>query len=263
MGKLICIYDDNGISIDGKVDGWFTDDTAKRFEAYGWDVIDAVDGHDSKAVAFAIAAAKKTKNKPSIICCKTQIAFGAPNKAGTAAAHGSPLGEDEIASTRSALGWKLEPFKISDDIYKGWNCRVKGAESENVWQQQFTEYSQQFPELALEFERQIKGDLPDDWEERMQALLHKTDEEGKTAASRSSSGEVIRELASFLPELIGGSADLSGSNNTHWPEARTITAVDAAGIGLPYSPTRSTRSQPPISMWPASFTPAVNGKRSN
>ena len=229
LGKLICIYDDNGISIDGKVDGWFTDDTAKRFEAYGWHVNDFVDGHDSKAVASAITAAKKEKNKPSIICCKTQIGYGAPNKAGTAAAHGSPLGEDEIAATRVALGWELEPFKISDEIYKGWDCRLKGAASENVWQQQFTEYSQQFPELALEFERRIKGDLPDDWQERMQALLRKTDEDGKNTASRNSSAEVIRELASFLPELIGGSADLSGSNNTHWSEAQTITADNAGG----------------------------------
>ncbi|MCZ6501301.1 MAG: transketolase [Gammaproteobacteria bacterium] len=229
LGKLICIYDDNGISIDGKVDGWFTDDTAKRFEAYGWHVNDFVDGHDPKAVASAITAAKKEKNKPSIICCKTQIGYGAPNKAGTAAAHGSPLGEDEIAATRVALGWELEPFKISDEIYKGWDCRLKGAASENVWQQQFTEYSQQFPELALEFERRIKGDLPDDWQERMQALLRKTDEDGKNTASRNSSAEVIRELASFLPELIGGSADLSGSNNTHWSEAQTITADNAGG----------------------------------
>ena len=229
LGKLICIYDDNGISIDGKVDGWFTDDTAKRFDAYGWHVIDAVDGHDPKAIASAIGAAKNATDQPSIICCKTQIGFGAPNKVGTAASHGSPLGEEEVAGARAALGWELAPFEISDEIYEGWDCRVKGAESENVWQQQFTEYSQKFPQLALEFERRIKGDLPDDWQERMQSLLLKTDEEGKSIASRNASADVIRELASFLPELIGGSADLSGSNNTRWPAAQTITGDDAAG----------------------------------
>ncbi|MCH8256514.1 MAG: transketolase, partial [Proteobacteria bacterium] len=229
LGKLICIYDDNGISIDGKVDGWFTDDTAKRFDAYGWHVIDAVDGHDPKAIASAIGAAKNEIDQPSIICCKTQIGFGAPNKVGTAASHGSPLGEEEVAGARAALGWELEPFEISDEIYEGWDCRGKGAENENVWQQQFTEYSQKFPQLALEFERRIKGDLPDDWQERMQALLLKTDEEGKSIASRNASADVIRELASFLPELIGGSADLSGSNNTRWPAAQTITGDDAAG----------------------------------
>ncbi len=229
LGKLICIYDDNGISIDGKVDGWFTDDTAKRFDAYGWHVIDAVDGHDPKAIASAIGAAKNAIDQPSIICCKTQIGFGAPNKVGTAASHGSPLGEEEVAGARAALGWELEPFEISDEIYEGWDCRGKGAENENVWQQQFTEYAQKFPQLALEFERRIKGDLPDDWQERMQALLLKTDEEGKSIASRNASADVIRELASFLPELIGGSADLSGSNNTRWPAAQTITGDDAAG----------------------------------
>ena len=229
LGKLICIYDDNGISIDGKVDGWFTDDTAKRFEAYGWHVIEAVDGHDPKSIASAIGVARNTADKPSIICCKTQIGYGAPTKAGTAASHGSPLGEEEIAGTRAALNWELEPFEISDEIYKGWDCRVKGAASERAWQQQFAEYSQQFPQLAVEFERRVKGDLPDDWQERIHALLLKTDEEGKSTASRNASADVIRELTSFLPELIGGSADLSGSNNTRWPAAKTVTGDDPAG----------------------------------
>ncbi len=187
LGKLICIYDDNGISIDGKVSGWFTDDTARRFEAYGWHVIDDVDGHDAKAVDSAIRSAKDARDKPSIICCKTQIGYGSPNKAGTAASHGSPLGEDEIAETRKALGWESDPFKIPDEIYEDWNCGARGAESENIWQQQFKEYSGQFPQLALEFERQMRGDLPTDFSDQMQALLLKTDEAGKSIASRSAS----------------------------------------------------------------------------
>ncbi|MBQ75111.1 MAG: transketolase [Gammaproteobacteria bacterium] len=234
LGKLICIYDDNGISIDGKVSGWFTDDTARRFEAYGWHVIDDVDGHDAKAVDSAIRSAKDARDKPSIICCKTQIGYGSPNKAGTAASHGSPLGEDEIAETRKALGWESDPFKIPDEIYEDWNCGARGAESENIWQQQFKEYSGQFPQLALEFERQMRGDLPTDFSDQMQALLLKTDEAGKSIASRSASAEVIRELANLLPELIGGSADLSGSNLTHWPEAAAVTAQATEGNYIYY-----------------------------
>jgi transketolase len=223
LGKLICLYDDNGISIDGDVKGWFTDDTAKRFEAYGWHVIDGVDGHDADAVATAIGAARKEDSRPSLICCKTQIGFGAPTKAGTAASHGSPLGDDEIEGTRKALGWELGPFEISDEIYSAWNCRVKGADLENSWQQLFTEYVGKFPELAAEYERQVTGGLPSNWESKLQELLEKTNHEAKNTASRSASADVIRELSSMLPELTGGSADLSGSNLTHWPEARTLS----------------------------------------
>lgn len=229
LGKLICLYDDNGISIDGQVEGWFTDDTAKRFDAYGWHVIDGVDGHDAKSVAAALASAKAEGARPSIIFCKTQIGYGAPNKAGTAASHGSPLGEEEIAGTRQALGWDLGPFKISDEIYAGWDCRVKGADLENAWQQQFSEYAQKYPTLATEFERRMRGELPGNWQEKMQACLKLTDENAKTMASRNASAEVIREIASILPELIGGSADLSGSNNTRWPEARTVSGDDSGG----------------------------------
>ena len=234
LGKLICLYDDNGISIDGEIEGWFTDDTAKRFEAYGWHVIDGVNGHDSQAVAAALALAKSEASRPSIICCKTRIGYGAPNKAGTAASHGSPLGEEEVAGTRQALGWNLQPFEISDEIYDGWDCRTKGAELENAWQQQFSEYVQKYPILAAEFERRMQGDLPGDWQERMQAFLKLTDESAKTTASRNASAEVIREIASILPELIGGSADLSGSNNTHWPEAKTVSGDNADGNYLHY-----------------------------
>ncbi len=223
LGKLICLYDDNGISIDGEVKGWFTDDTAKRFEAYGWHVLDEVDGHDAEAVAVAIKSAKAEDNRPTLICCKTQIGFGAPTKAGTAASHGSPLGDDEIEGTRKALGWQLEPFKVSDEIYAAWDCRVKGAELENVWQQRFTEYVGKFPTLAAEYERQLRGGLPGNWEAKLQELLEKTNDEARNMASRSASAEVIRELARLLPELTGGSADLSISNLTHWPEARTLS----------------------------------------
>ncbi len=234
LGKLVCIYDDNGISIDGKVSGWFTDDTASRFEAYGWQVIEDVDGHDANAVAAAIGFAKEVGNRPSIICCKTQIGYGSPNKAGTAASHGAPLGEDEIAQTRKALGWESAPFEIPDEVYEGWDCRAKGAESESAWQQQFNAYSGHFPDLALEFERQMRGDLPGDWSDQMQALLQKTDEAGKSIASRNASAEVIRELAELLPELIGGSADLSGSNLTHWPEAEAVSADGTGGNYIYY-----------------------------
>lgn len=234
LGKLICIYDDNGISIDGDIKGWFTDDTVKRFEAYGWQVIGNVDGHDAAAISTAIQAAKSDERRPTLICCKTQIGFGAPNKAGTASSHGSPLGEEEVAATRAALGWDLEPFEISDEIYKGWDCRAKGAEFENTWNQKFAEYAQNFPELAVEFERQIAGDLPSDWQEKMQALLQATDAEAKASASRSSSAEVIRTIAAILPELTGGSADLTGSNLTHWPEARAVSCDDAGGNYISY-----------------------------
>jgi transketolase len=224
LGKLVCLYDDNGISIDGDISGWFTDDTAKRFEAYGWHVIADVDGHDADAVAAAIVAAKSEVTRPSLICCKTQIGFGAPTKAGTASSHGSPLGEDEIEATRKALGWELEPFKISDEIYSAWNCQVKGAELENTWKQQFAEYVARFPDMAAEFERQVSGELPSNWDETLKALLKKTNDNAKDAASRSASADVIRELAAILPELTGGSADLTGSNLTHWPEASTLAS---------------------------------------
>lgn len=234
LGKLICLYDDNGISIDGNVEGWFTDDTTERFKAYGWHVIDRVDGHDAAAVAAALAAAKGEATRPSIICCKTRIGYGAPNKEGTAASHGSPLGDEEIAGARKALGWNLPPFKISDEIYRDWDCRDKGASEESAWQQQFSEYSQKYPALAEEFERRMAGGLPTDWQERMQAFLELTEKNAKKMASRNASAEVIREIASILPELIGGSADLSGSNNTHWPDAKVVTGDDGDGNYVNY-----------------------------
>ncbi len=227
LGKLICFYDDNGISIDGDIKGWFTDDTVARFKSYGWHVIGGVDGHDAEAIANAIKEARAETSRPSLICCKTQIGYGAPNKAGTAASHGSPLGDDEVAGTRQALGWTSAPFEIPDSVYSGWDCREKGAALENVWQQQFTEYARKYPVLAAEYKRQMEGELPAEWETRMQALIQDADSNAKSTASRSSSAEVIREIAALLPEILGGSADLSGSNLTHWSEAKTVSAVDA------------------------------------
>ncbi|MEK9822541.1 MAG: transketolase [Gammaproteobacteria bacterium] len=224
LAKLICVYDDNGISIDGPINGWFTDNTPARFEAYGWHVIDEVDGHDRAAVKAAIESARQT-DKPSIICCKTSIGYGSPNKAGTASSHGSPLGDDEITLTREALGWAEAPFEIPDDVYQVWDCRQKGAESENTWRQQLAEYAATYTDLAEELERTIRRELPVDWDLAMQSLAKELQADAKTVASRSASGDVIAKVAAMLPELTGGSADLSGSNCTIWP---TATAMSGA-----------------------------------
>ncbi len=234
LGKLICLYDDNGISIDGEVDGWFTDDTVQRFTAYGWQVISDVDGHDGEAVAAALTSARKEDARPTLICCKTQIGFGAPVKAGTASAHGSPLGNEEIAGARKALGWNHEPFRIPENLYKAWDCRLAGGDRENLWQQSFAEYSDKFPELAAEFERTRSGELPAEWDRVMSELLRQTQEEGATRASRNASGDVIGVIASTLPELIGGSADLSGSNDTRWDVASAVSAGRADGNYVNY-----------------------------
>lgn len=226
LGKLTCFYDDNGISIDGKVEKWFTENIPARFGAYGWHLIEAVDGHDQEAIAAAIKAAQADP-RPSLICCQTEIGFGAPNKAGTAAAHGSPLGEEEVALTREALDWPHPAFHVPDEIYAGWDCRQQGDEKEQHWQQAYAAYQSAHPELAEELGRCLEGALPAGWQAKMTALLKAAHTEAKTQATRSASGEVIAELASLLPELVGGSADLSGSNCTHWPEARPLTAGQA------------------------------------
>lgn len=223
LSKLICIYDDNGISIDGAIDGWFTDNTAGRFEAYGWHVIDNVDGHDRQAVKAAIEASQAS-SRPSIICCKTTIGYGSPNKAGTSSSHGSPLGDDEIALTREALGWTAAPFEIPEDVYEAWDCRQKGADSENIWRQMLAEYASAHPVLAAELERVEAKALPAGWDEAMESLARETQAADRTLASRNASGEVIAKLAAMLPELTGGSADLSGSNCTVWPEARNMSS---------------------------------------
>ena len=222
LGKLICIYDDNGISIDGKIDGWFTDDTPARFRAYGWQVIEAVDGHNRDAVGEAIRSARNS-DQPTLICCKTQIGFGSPNKSGTASSHGSPLGTDEVQLTREALGWSSPPFEIPDHVYEGWDCRQKGGELENAWNQRFAEYKAAHPALAAELERVQHRQLPEDWAAVMDQLQADMQADAKTVASRNASGEVIAAMAGLLPELTGGSADLSGSNCTHWPEARAMS----------------------------------------
>jgi transketolase len=223
LGKLICFYDDNGISIDGKVDGWFTDDTPGRFRAYNWHVVEAVDGHNTEALAAAIEGARQDE-RPSIICCKTEIGFGAPNKQGTASSHGSPLGEDEIALTREALGWTDAPFEVPEDVYAAWDCRQKGGDIENTWRQKLAEYQDAYPALAAQLARSMERGLPDDWQAMMHALAEEMQAKDRSVASRNASGEVIAKIAELLPELLGGSADLSGSNCTSWPDMKVMTA---------------------------------------
>lgn len=234
LGKLICIYDDNGISIDGKIDGWFTDDTPSRFRAYGWHVIEAVDGHDAEAIIAAITEAKSNTNQPTLICCKTSIGFGSPNKAGTASSHGSPLGEEEVALTREQLGWTEAPFVIPGEIKDGWDCKEKGAATENTWRQQMAEYAQKYPDLANEYERRMAGELPDAWSEAMDQLLQEVVAASSSKASRQASADVIARMAEVLPELVGGSADLSGSNNTNWPDMKVVKPGSEEGNYVHY-----------------------------
>ena len=222
LGKLIAFYDDNGISIDGHVQGWFTDDTPKRFEAYGWHVIPNVDGHDIEAVDKAIHAAKAVADKPSLICCKTVIGKGSPNKADSHDAHGAPLGEKEVAATREAIGWAYPPFEIPEHVYDAWNARERGERAQAAWQERFTSYATNYPDLAAEFKRCMAGDLPAGWAESTRALVAQLDAKGETIATRKSSQNAIEALGKLLPELLGGSADLAGSNLTLWSGSRAI-----------------------------------------
>ncbi len=215
LGKLVAFWDDNGISIDGHVDGWFKDDTKKRFEAYGWHVLE-VDGHDADAVFIAIEAAKAVTAKPSLICCKTVIGFGSPNKAGNHSCHGAPLGDEEIALTRIELGWQHEPFVIPEEVYAGWDHKVAGQTEEDNWQLRLEAYRAEYPELAAEFERRIGGELPENWAEASQAFINKVDEAAETRATRQASLAAIEAYSPLLPELFGGSADLGCSNLTEW-----------------------------------------------
>jgi transketolase len=217
LNKLVAFWDDNGISIDGHTDGWFTDDTPKRFEAYGWNVIAGVDGHDAVAIEAAVQKAKQSADKPTLICCKTVIGKGSPNKEGTHDVHGAALGAAEIAATRANLGWNHEPFVIPQDVYEGWDAKTKGAGLEALWNNKFAEYAAQFPAEAAEFTRRMKGDLPADWAGRVQAALATTLEKAETVATRKASQLAIERLVSTLPERVGGSADLTGSNLTNWP----------------------------------------------
>lgn len=223
LGKLICFYDDNGISIDGHVEGWFTDDTPKRFEAYGWHVIPNVNGHDPEAIEAAIEEAKKKQDKPSMICCKTVIGMGSPNKANTHAVHGAALGDEEIAATRPHIGWHYLPFEIPKEVYDAWDARTKGKKLESEWNQKFSEYSQKYPKEAAEFTRRIGGDLPKDWSEHVEGVVGRVNAKAETIATRKASQNAIEGLAPALSELLGGSADLAGSNLTLWSGSKGVS----------------------------------------
>ena len=216
LGKLICFWDDNGISIDGHVEGWFTDDTPGRFESYGWHVIPDVDGHDPDAIQKAIEMAKAMTDKPTMICCKTTIGFGSPNKAGSHACHGAPLGEEEINLTKAALGWDHGPFEVPADVYHGWDAKEKGGAAEKEWNEKFEAYKKDYPELAAEFERRMNGDLPAEWAAKSAAYIAQVNEEAKSPATRQASLACIEAYSPVLPELFGGSADLGCSNLTEW-----------------------------------------------
>ena len=213
LGNLVAFWDDNNISIDGHIDGWYTDDTVKRFESYGWHV-QSVDGHDPKAISAAITAAKDVKDKPSMICCKTIIGFGSPNKSGSHDCHGAALGEDEVALTRKELGWDSAPFEIPTDVYEGWDAKASGADKEAAWNAKFDAYSAAHPELAVEFKRRMAGELPANWKQTTDSFIADTNEKAASVASRKASQNAITALAPVLPEFLGGSADLTGSNLT-------------------------------------------------
>ena len=229
LGKLIAFYDDNGISIDGEVEGWFTDDTVKRFEAYNWHVIADVDGHDADAVKVAVEAARAQTDKPTLIICKTIIGFGAPNKQGTESCHGAPLGADEIAAARQQLGWQHGPFEIPQDVYSAWSAKEAGAAAETEWQQRFDAYAQEFPELATELKRRLAGDLPADFVAQADAYIAKLQAEPADIASRKASQNALNTYGPLLPELLGGSADLAGSNLTLWSGSKGVSKDDANG----------------------------------
>ncbi|MBA6326933.1 transketolase [Colwellia sp. MB02u-6] len=234
LGKLVAFWDDNGISIDGHVEGWFTDNTPARFEAYGWHVISDVDGHDSAAITAAIAAAKAVTDKPTMICCKTVIGFGSPNKSGTHDCHGAPLGDDEITATREFLNWPHAPFEIPADIYAEWDQKESGATEQANWNDKFAAYQAAHPALAAEYERRvIKGDLPAEFEEKANAYILACQEKAENVASRKASQNTIEVFGAMLPELLGGSADLAGSNLTLWSGSKGIQD-DAAGNYIYY-----------------------------
>ena len=235
LGKLVAFWDDNGISIDGHVEGWFTDDTPGRFEAYGWHVIRGVDGHDAEAIKKAIGEARSVNDKPTLICTKTVIGFGSPNMCGSHDCHGAPLGDDEIAETRKNIGWEHGPFEIPDDIYSGWDAKAKGAEARKHWEEKFEAYRKANPELAAEFERRVlKGDLPADWAKKAEDFINQVAEKGEKVATRKASQAAITGYAETLPEFLGGSADLTGSNNTDWKGCKDISATVSDGNYIHY-----------------------------
>ena len=226
LSKLIVLYDDNGISIDGDVEGWFKDDTPKRFEAYGWNVIPSVDGHDVAAIDAAISKAKGS-NKPTLICCKTVIGKGAPNMQGTDKVHGAALGDTEIAATRAAIGWTSPPFEIPADVYAAWDAKAKGKDLQSTWSTTFAAYREQYPADAAEFERRMKGELPAAFDQTVAAMIAACVEKKETIATRKASQNAIQALSAALPEFLGGSADLTGSNLTNWKECVAVRAGQA------------------------------------
>ncbi|MDB3994711.1 transketolase [Gammaproteobacteria bacterium] len=234
LGKLIVLYDDNNISIDGHVDGWFTEDIPKRFESYGWDVVPNVDGHNSDEIDRAIQKAKSNVDKPTLICCKTVIGKGSPNMAGTASAHGAIVNPDEIALTRNELDWTEEPFKISDEVYSAWDAKESGIRREESWNQLFEDYSSENPSLASELKRAISGELPAGVEDIIYSFISETQKELPKQATRTSSQKVLNVLGPVIPELMGGSADLTGSNNTNWEGTKPIKHGDFSGNYINY-----------------------------
>ncbi|EFK3426080.1 transketolase [Escherichia coli] len=234
LGNLIAIWDDNGISIDGHVEGWFAEDTAARFRAYGWHVIEGVDGHDPEAVDAAVREAKSVTDKPSLLCCKTIIGFGSPNKANSHDCHGSALGADEVALVRERLQWPYAPFEIPGEIYAAWDATEKGAQVQQEWDALFADYAKQWPELAAEFTRRMKGDLPAGWAENMQKYVHDLQSHPAALATRQVSQKCLNHFADMLPELMGGSADLSPSNLTRHQKSVDFTGENPAGNYISY-----------------------------
>jgi transketolase len=234
LGKLIGFYDDNGISIDGNVEGWFTDDTPARFQAYGWQVIADVDGHDSAAIAAAIDAARAETARPTLICCKTIIGKGAPNKQGSESVHGAALGEAEVAATRENIGWSHPPFEIPQDISAAWNNRDRGARAEQDWEQKMDAYAQAYPQQAAELRRRLAGELPENFAADALAYIRQCQQQGESIASRKASQNCLNAYGPLLPELLGGSADLAGSNLTIWSDSKPVTAEDADGNYIYY-----------------------------
>ena len=234
LGKLVVFYDDNGISIDGEVEGWFSDDTPKRFEAYGWQVIPNVDGHNAEEIDAAIIAAKKNTDQPTLICCKTIIGFGSPNKEGKEDCHGAPLGEDEISATRARLGWSHGAFEIPDDIYQAWNANNKGDNLEKQWDQLYSHYKEVHPELASELLRRLSGDLPQDFTQKADEYINELQRGAADLPSRKASQNTLNAFGPLLPELLGGSADLAASNLTLWSGCKGISREDASGNYIYY-----------------------------
>ncbi|RQW65169.1 transketolase [Vibrio viridaestus] len=234
LGKLIVFWDDNGISIDGEVEGWFSDDTPKRFEAYGWQVIRSVDGHDATAIDAAINEAKQDTSRPTLICTKTVIGFGSPNKAGSHDSHGAPLGADEIVATKKALGWEYGPFEVPADVYAEWDAKEAGAAKEAAWNEKFAQYKAAYPELAAEYERRVNGELPANWEQETAKIIANLQANPANIASRKASQNALEAFGKLLPEFMGGSADLAPSNLTMWSGSKSLTAEDASGNYIHY-----------------------------